>query len=563
MWGTVIRSWRWLVLVSLLATTTPAWAVPGSGHVKSVPLTVCVAKGTAPLNAVLAPGGPQFDCTPGQQRFGGGDFWIRTASLPPDTGLRLDRVRYGSPWQGRSALYARYADGSIAALPIVPGHEGALMQPGATIEQILPHRGSRVTDLFWRIEESPNIRGILAAPTLLSTDAAIATNMRSAALYAAFAGLCLALLIYNLALWVAVRHRFQLAYCAMVATLLCYATTASGALMWWWPSLANNDRLRISYVTLAASGAAAIWFARTFFEPRIFAGWLGRLSTAVALAILGSALLFACLAPTGMYVLDRLHGATFAAQLLLTVPILGAAMRRGSSFTVPFAFAWSGSAMMAGIRVCNTFQLLPAMIAIGQNVVALMTAEVLLSSLAIAYRIHLLGRERDEARTQEIAARLLADTDPLTGLMNRRSFLAQAIGRQGAQLLLIVDLDHFKAINETIGHDGGDEVLRLISRALQRALPVGTLIARIGGEEFAIVAAVDAGVSPRLVVDALRCQRMPYDLTVTASIGTCTGPLAQAADWKQLYRQADRALYAAKAAGRDRVRDAGMLPLAA
>jgi PleD family two-component response regulator len=56
---------------------------------------------------------------------------------------------------------------------------------------------------------------------------------------------------------------------------------------------------------------------------------------------------------------------------------------------------------------------------------------------------------------------------------------------------------------------------------------------------------------------------MPYDMAVTTSIGVCTGPLLREIDWKSLYRRADRALYAAKAAGRDRVRDAKALPLAA
>ena len=91
------------------------------------------------------------------------------------------------------------------------------------------------------------------------------------------------------------------------------------------------------------------------------------------------------------------------------------------------------------------------------------------------------------------------------------------IGRPGPQTLLIADLDHFKTINETIGHDGGDEVLRSFADALSAALPAGALAARIGGEEFAVVAAADRSVPPRLIGDALRQVRMPYDLAVTAS----------------------------------------------
>ncbi len=74
--------------------------------------------------------------------------------------------------------------------------------------------------------------------------------------------------------------------------------------------------------------------------------------------------------------------------------------------------------------------------------------------------------------------------------------------------------------------------------------------------------AADA-ISPGAVLDRLSAERMPFDVSVTSSIGACTGPLAREVDWKALYRQADRALFAAKAAGRDRARDAGDLAAAA
>ena len=70
-------------------------------------------------------------------------------------------------------------------------------------------------------------------------------------------------------------------------------------------------------------------------------------------------------------------------------------------------------------------------------------------------------------------------------------------------------------------------------------------------------------LTPNMILDALRRQPMPYDLTVTASIGHCTGGLSSESDWKRMYRCADQALFDAKAAGRDRVRGHGPLPLVA
>ncbi len=150
----------------------------------------------------------------------------------------------------------------------------------------------------------------------------------------------------------------------------------------------------------------------------------------------------------------------------------------------------------------------------------------------------------------------LAETDPLTGLLNRRAFLDKAIGRSGEQVLQIADLDHFKSVNETLGHDGGDEVLRVFARMLRSAAPTGALVARIGGEEFAILSSRAEAVEGEKILATLRAARMPFDVSVTASIGTCIGGLASEVEWKALYRGADKALFEAKSAGRDRARAA-------
>ena len=81
-------------------------------------------------------------------------------------------------------------------------------------------------------------------------------------------------------------------------------------------------------------------------------------------------------------------------------------------------------------------------------------------------------------------------------------------------------------------------------------------------EEFALLVPERRGDVAAEVLARVRRERMPFDLTVTVSLGTCAGPIASEQDWKALYRHADQALYAAKAAGRDRVRHAAG-PLAA
>jgi len=104
------------------------------------------------------------------------------------------------------------------------------------------------------------------------------------------------------------------------------------------------------------------------------------------------------------------------------------------------------------------------------------------------------------------------------------------------------------------GDDGGDEVLRVFARTLRGVVPVRALVARIGGEEFAIVTAASDPVDAETLLARLRLARMPFDLAVTASAGTCTGSLVTGQDWTRLYRCADRALFDAKSAGRDQSR---------
>jgi diguanylate cyclase (GGDEF)-like protein len=156
----------------------------------------------------------------------------------------------------------------------------------------------------------------------------------------------------------------------------------------------------------------------------------------------------------------------------------------------------------------------------------------------------------------------LAETDPLTGLANRRAFTKRLNGeverarRHGHLLtLVILDLDDFKGINDTHGHQVGDHVLAEVGHQLCATSRAGELIARIGGEEFAwILPQVDAA-GAMAPVERARARiagiRVDGVSGITCSAGVCD--LTAARDVDELQRRADRALYSAKRAGRDRV----------
>jgi diguanylate cyclase (GGDEF)-like protein/PAS domain S-box-containing protein len=167
-------------------------------------------------------------------------------------------------------------------------------------------------------------------------------------------------------------------------------------------------------------------------------------------------------------------------------------------------------------------------------------------------------RKRTESAAQELAAR-----DPLTGLLNRRgydSFLAQLLvpSRRDARVALLqIDLDHFKAVNDSFGHDAGDRVLREVARVFERIARRSDVVARIGGDEFAVLLpGIESAAKALEIANAIIASvSQPIDIggglsaQIGASIGiaiTGDAPETSAA----FQRRADFAMYAAKQRGR-------------
>lgn len=167
--------------------------------------------------------------------------------------------------------------------------------------------------------------------------------------------------------------------------------------------------------------------------------------------------------------------------------------------------------------------------------------------------------------------RLRAERDPLTGLANRGVFQSWLLGSPASRrrsdplaALVIVDVDGFKQINDTFGHTAGDECLKQIADRLRRIFPPEHLVARIGGDEFAILlrgarsrARIEEDV--RRILGEMRnpVRSRAQSFAVGASIGVALPGRAKAYDASQLFAEADLALYAAKKAGRNTFRTFG------
>jgi diguanylate cyclase (GGDEF)-like protein len=169
--------------------------------------------------------------------------------------------------------------------------------------------------------------------------------------------------------------------------------------------------------------------------------------------------------------------------------------------------------------------------------------------------------ERRQLEAQTAAAVRSAEEDALTRVGNRR-LLERLLGRPESAArdlaLLMIDIDHFKEVNDTFGHEVGDHVLRALGELLSGDERTGQVVARVGGEEFVFaLPSVDIGAATE-IAERVRCriESRPWDelapgLRVTVSIGVATGP---AREWRSVLGDADKALYVAKRGGRNQVK---------
>ena len=200
-------------------------------------------------------------------------------------------------------------------------------------------------------------------------------------------------------------------------------------------------------------------------------------------------------------------------------------------------------------------------------VLALLTLIACKTTMIFGYL--LLSSGYSQARLEQLAL-----SDPLTNLPNRRAFertvtqrLASVRKTDRLIALAIFDVDHFKKINDTHGHDAGDAVLRHLAHVATLAIRPQDFLARVGGEEFAAIFDVEDAAELVSATNRLRLaiEVNHAEIAVTVSVGAVLARSGAGLDFSSLYRAADQALYSAKGTGRNRVvvGEAEPVPLAA
>jgi diguanylate cyclase (GGDEF)-like protein len=249
-----------------------------------------------------------------------------------------------------------------------------------------------------------------------------------------------------------------------------------------------------------------------------------------------------------MAVLDG--GGTSSYLLLLYVLLAHAALAYP-----PVSMVVAGLVALAGYLGVSLFGAadVPASSLINGALTLLLTT----GTCALASHNHVLAYRRTASQARRVAA--MAELDGLTGCLNNRAFherlSAAALAATAARpvSLVILDIDHFKDVNDQHGHPAGDAVLEGVGRVLRNASRTGDAAGRLGGDEFALLLPGTTAAEAFVVAERVRAEvrRIEAEHAITVSVGVATSDLRT--DGSTVLAAADRAVYAAKRAGRDRV----------
>lgn len=375
---------------------------------------------------------------------------------------------------------------------------------------------------------------------------------------AAICGMLLVPLLINSAFYSVLPERFVIWHLVMVASMLAQAGFATGFVHlvmeqgagWEWQA---------SNLAFSVMAAAGLMFAASFIEEDRLHPRLRRAAIALApvVVIVGG---ISCLPVEPLRTVSSASVyVVIAAAIAVIVAIMADARRRRSRAVRFLVVGWTPIIAIGSYRIAS--YLVPVLHpteAITTYQLAL-AFEVLVNALGIVSRFVEIRQERDMARARALELEGMAEHDPLTGLRNRRTIEGrfEELYRRGFRTMAVLDLDHFKAINDTHGHATGDMVLQAVAGAL--AEDRDTKAIRMGGEEFLLLlrggdAASRAERCRRAITTRIAAQVPGLERIVTASMGLVEhdtrGNLQ--IDFASLYARCDQLLYEAKRLGRNR-----------
>jgi diguanylate cyclase (GGDEF)-like protein len=548
----------WLLFLPATAIAQPADA---PFTVTALPFPAAEATVEAVTSGRLDREFTNFDYRATRQR--GGPFWLR---LVPQAGIDAPADAALAVRKGRHFDLRAYDSGALAGQPLTLAAVLPEYRAEQTALYVLPP-GRTPGDIIYVRVHASGVGAERLDFSLPSLTDAIARGRAQTRMVAAAFGALLAMSVTALLICIIMPASIFVWYATLFTLQALYIVYISGQ-GFDWPLLEAAAPLASHAwnVPAALSGAAACLFVRRITDMRryyprhyVVFGWLAAVFVVLAFSnfVRGPA--------TNPFI-------TAAGNLVF----LGAAV-----YTLVVAyFAWLHGSRPAGwflvawglLEVMTIWTAAKSIVGVAGSLLFYgLPFSMVLAAILIALGV------ADRLREQRVAlsdAERRAQTDPLTGVLNRRSMIERlhaACDRAKARglpiALLFIDLDHFKAINDTRGHLAGDACLRALIGPIQRELRMSDVIGRYGGEEFVVIlssadASAAQGIAQRIRerVENLEVEGFGDPIRLTCSIGVATSD-ALGVWGEELVARADAAVYVAKRAGRNQVSVA--MPVAA
>ncbi|MFZ5573012.1 MAG: sensor domain-containing diguanylate cyclase [Thermodesulfobacteriota bacterium] len=423
--------------------------------------------------------------------------------------------------------------------------------------------------------------------TIYSINGFLRKEQRSQYVLGLFYGIMIVMIAYNLFIYLSVRDRSYLYYVLFISAFFFYIISENGiAFQYLWPRSPWWSKRAIPFFV----SITIVWsslFVRNFLQTRKNTPRIHRMISGFIAAGLAGAVLSLSVEYYVAVIYNVLMVFVYAPTLIVCGYVC---RRKGFRPGAYFLAAWSVLLVGSIVYALKVFSFLPEVFLTRYGVVIGAVSMVVLLSLGLADRINAMRRELQSLnasleqkvyeRTQALHNALnrlseanqkleaLSTVDGLTNVKNRRFFddrILQEGKRSHREKLplsvLMVDIDHFKKVNDRHGHQMGDECLKAVAAAIEKSTkrPADT-VARYGGEEFGVILPATDSLDAAHVAERIRSAIESTPITInghtfpmTVSVGVSTRIPGSVEEAEELLAEADRALYQAKAAGRNQV----------
>lgn len=568
--GWTIRTLRRFALVGLMglaASLLPAAADMPDRYKIGPRICSLTGHGDLPPEEVMSMSS-SFRC--GAEAYSKGSDYIWLEADISDLVSKIDhpilRTRLGH--HGDITIHAVHADGTTSTRTYSGREITELWRaPSSIAFPIHDHASAPIDKILIGVDQPWDLRNFMDI-SVVDEELDRTLHTKAVVMAAFFCGLMFVPLVLNVLFYTMVRRAFILFYSAMAAQVLVYSFLWSNLVYQVMPDFGILTRSRLDHMLLAGAILSACLLVRDMCErEKLGTFWRTALVVCGMIPVL-LGVFFMTMAPRFPLVGSTIFHAAFLIPFVALLGSLITASLRGSWFALAQLVGWTPALLVILGRIGRGLGLIGNMEFFDTGFFPSIMIDIVFTAILVMIRTRMLWRERESALAEHVSLRELALTDPLTGLANRRAFedrfgevLASGAYRHRSLALLVMDIDHFKRVNDTHGHAAGDYVLAEMGSLLESSLRERDAVARFGGEEFCILVDANSPRAAELAAEALRARIAAHEFGdvghITVSIGLVHVHADQPASFLTYYKAADAALYLAKAAGRNRLRISG------